>query len=100
MVISKRCTTVSGLLLASLLAKPALADVPAQPAPAGAAAADPSPGLSQKFSVLAGLSQWLLFRGGNLAVEYKRSTTTTSRCEIATDPATSTKRMTSASSRT
>lgn len=29
------------------------------------------PGLERKFSVMAGMTQWLLFRGGNLAVEAK-----------------------------
>ena len=69
MAISNKCVTVRAILFASAvsavsaLSEPVWADVPAT--------TDASPGLSQKFSVMAGLSQWLLFRGGNLAVEYK-----------------------------
>ena len=64
MAISKRGRTAAILLFASTLAQSALAQVPATRTTS-------SPGLSQKFSVMAGLSQWLLFRGGNLALEYK-----------------------------
>jgi hypothetical protein len=78
MAFSKRSASVSVAWLALVLAKPALADTQdpsAQPAAAAPAATttttDPHPGLEQKFSVMAGLSQWLLFRGGNLAVEFK-----------------------------
>ncbi|HEY3253452.1 MAG TPA: hypothetical protein VGJ91_05870 [Polyangiaceae bacterium] len=69
MAISKTYATASALLLTSALAAPARAEPPARPeAPAATHA---SAGLEQKFSVMAGLSQWLLFRGGNLALEYK-----------------------------
>lgn len=68
MAISKRYAMVAACVLTSVLAQPALA---AEPQPDATTTADPSPGLSRKFSVMAGLSQWLLFRGGNLAVEYK-----------------------------
>jgi len=69
MAISKTQATLGAWLLASVLTEPARAE--------GAAKPDASPtestssGLSRKFSVMAGLSQWLLFRGGNLALEYK-----------------------------
>jgi len=67
MAISKRCAAVSVWLLAAALTAPARAEAPAKPS----SAANPNPGLEQKFSVMAGLSQWLLLRGGNLAVEFK-----------------------------
>ena len=67
----KRYTTLSAVLLTSTLAAPALADAPTQMEAATKAKAEPSHGLERKFSVMAGLSQWLLFRGGNLALEYK-----------------------------
>jgi hypothetical protein len=65
MATSKRFATVSSLLLTFALAEPALAEIPTRPE------ANSSPTLEQKFSVMAGLSQWVLFRGGNLAVEFK-----------------------------
>ena len=67
MAISKRFTSVRVLLLTSTLTLRAWAEV--QPVPK--AGSESKPGLEQKFSVMAGLSQWLLFRGGNLAVEFK-----------------------------
>lgn len=69
MAIWRRYATVSAWLLTSALAEPALADAPAQKGTQ--VSAEPNSGLSRKFSVMAGLSQWLLFRGGNLALEYK-----------------------------
>jgi len=69
MAISKKYATASALLFAAASTKPTLADVPAPPPPPHVTA--PNLGLSQQFSVMAGLSQWLLFRGGNLALEYK-----------------------------
>jgi len=70
MSISKGCAAVSAYLLVSTLAGRALADAPPASA-APAAAATHKTGLEQKFSVMAGLSQWLLLRGGNLALEFK-----------------------------
>jgi len=58
MSIHQRCVALGITLMAWAFAAPALAQ-------------GTSRGLEQKFSVMAGLSQWLLFRGGNLAVEYK-----------------------------
>lgn len=66
MSISKTSAFLSALLLSSALTHSAWADAAAQPA-----ASEAKLGLEQKFSVMAGLSQWLLFRGGNLAVEFK-----------------------------
>jgi len=40
-------------------------------APSTARADEPSPGLQERFSVMAGLTQWTLLRGGNVALEYK-----------------------------
>jgi len=67
MVISKWHATLGATLLTSALSAHARAEAPTS------AATEPAPrrGLERKFSVMAGLSQWLLFRGGNLAVEYK-----------------------------
>jgi|SRR6188768_88426 len=77
MAIGRWCATPIGLLLASAWAAPALAEAAPSPEPAepsGASAAPhPAHGLERKFSVMAGLSQWLLLRGGNLALEYKLS---------------------------
>ena len=71
MAIWKTPVTLSTLLLTSALSAPALAEAPAKPDAASPTSAEPRRGLEQKFSVMAGLSQWLLFRGGNLALEYK-----------------------------
>jgi hypothetical protein len=67
MEIGKRQLPLTAFLLASAVAAPALAEAPrsSQVSPTEDHA------LEDKFSVMAGLSQWLLFRGGNLAVEYK-----------------------------
>ena len=70
MTTSKRFATLGALLLAATLARPTLADTATDTSPSPSAASS-SQGLERKFSVMAGLSQWLLFRGGNLAVEYK-----------------------------
>ena len=72
----ERSATLSSLVLASALltstlSVPARADVAAKPAAVPAESAAPQHTLQRKFSVMAGLSQWLLLRGGNLALEYK-----------------------------
>jgi hypothetical protein len=71
MATSTRFALLGACLLTFALTVPAQADVASQPGSGDANAAEPNPGLERKFSVMAGLSQWLLFRGGNLAVEYK-----------------------------
>ncbi len=71
MAIVKRSAMLCALMLTSTRAAPALADVSAQPAAAPAEPTQPSRSLERKFSVMAGLTQWLLLRGGNLALEYK-----------------------------
>jgi len=67
MAISKRHATLTAFLVTFPWAIPALARAPE----ASPAQPEAGHGLERKFSVMAGLSQWLLFRGGNLALEYK-----------------------------
>jgi len=69
----KGCLWLSAILLTSTLTARTLAHEQGHPEPGTARNGDHPAGLARKFSVMAGLSQWLLFRGGNLALEYKTS---------------------------
>jgi hypothetical protein len=80
MAICKRGLILSAGLLTSTLGAAAFAQASDQavaaPSPAPTTSPTPLPaephrGLERKFSVMAGLTQWLLLRGGNLAVEFK-----------------------------
>jgi hypothetical protein len=62
---------ITAVLVAALLAFPHVARADNSAAPAPGLVLNESPGLETHFSVMAGLTQWVLFRGGNLAVEYK-----------------------------
>src|SRR4051812_18274958 len=73
----KRYAALTSVLLTFKLAAPASAEAASPNEATASPHAEPKSaeatthGLERKFSVMAGLSQWLLFRGGNVALEYK-----------------------------
>jgi hypothetical protein len=67
-----RLPKITAALVAALLAFPRIARADeSTPSTTPSPIPKESSGLETHFSVMAGLTQWVLFRGGNLAVEYK-----------------------------